>query len=98
MTGTAQPVAILDAVCCVQFCAAGKDGLLLALLIRLNWEIQVPGEVDVEVRANVLKYPALTTRWKRLTANDRVTILPPLDATARVIAAVASSTYPLALR
>lgn len=49
MTETAQPVAILDAVCCVQFCAAGKDGLLLALLIRLNWEIQVPGEVDIEV-------------------------------------------------
>ena len=30
MTGTAQPVAILDAVCCVQFCAAGKDDPLPA--------------------------------------------------------------------
>lgn len=80
MTGAnSDPVALLDAVCCVQFCAASKHGLLLAILVRLNWEILVPGEVSNEVLDKAYKYPTAKTPWKRFIANDRVRVLDPID-------------------
>lgn len=74
------PAAILDAVCCVQFCAAGKWGLLLAILVKMSWEIWVPAEVDKEVRDKDKKYPGTRDNWKRFTANDRVRVQTKLVA------------------
>ncbi|TFV47161.1 hypothetical protein [Blastococcus sp. TF02A-35] len=71
----AEPVALLDAVCCIHFCAAGKAGLLLAILMKLNWEIQVPAEVSEEVLGKKGKYPALPAPWRRFIAHDRVRVL-----------------------
>lgn len=77
-----QPAALLDAVCCIQFAAARKATLLLAILIKLNWEFIVPGEVHREVLEKRRTYPQLEVGWRRLTASDRVTVLDAIpDAT-----------------
>jgi hypothetical protein len=75
----AEPVALLDAVCCVHFCAAGKHGLLLSLLTAMNWKICVPGEVSNEVLGKARKYPTLATPWKKFIAHDRVHVLDVID-------------------
>lgn len=74
-----QPVALIDAVCCVHFCAAGKDRLLLRLLSELHWEILVPEEVSKEVLGNVARYPTVRVAWKRFIASDRVRLLPIIE-------------------
>lgn len=75
MSAPVEPVALLDAVCGVQFCAAGKHGLLLGILTRLNWEILVPAEVSEEVLGKQMKYPSVAVPWRRFIAHDRVRVL-----------------------
>lgn len=50
--GDAEPgrvISVVDAVCCVYFCAAGKSSLLISVLAALGMEILVPAEVEREV-------------------------------------------------
>lgn len=72
-----QLAAFLDAVCCIQFHSAGKTGLLLKILLALNWEIHVPFEVDAEVRRGQAR--ATLVQWNRFTASDHVKVLDQLD-------------------
>jgi hypothetical protein len=74
-----QPVAVLDAVCCVQFCAARRHRLLLTLLVELGWEIYIPGEVDAEVRGKKRQYADLAESWQRFTVSDRVHVLDVIE-------------------
>jgi len=77
--GGQQPVAVLDAVCCVQFCAAKRHRLFLTLLVELGWQVLVPGEVDKEVRDKRFSYPDLADTWPRFTRSDRVQILDVIE-------------------
>jgi len=42
-------ISVIDAVCCVYFCAAGKYALLVSILTELGMEILIPAEVEREV-------------------------------------------------
>jgi|HubBroStandDraft_6_1064221.scaffolds.fasta_scaffold2951884_2 hypothetical protein len=42
-------ISIVDVVCCVYFCAAGKSALLIRILAELGMEILIPAEVEREV-------------------------------------------------
>lgn len=89
--GGPRRISVVDAVCCVYFCAAGKGGLLIAILTALGLEILIPGEVEREVlRKRTLGQ--LAVHWARIRASDRVQILPHLmadDDRADVVATVA---------
>jgi hypothetical protein len=84
-------ISVVDAVCCVYFCAAGKSPLLVAILDALGVEILIPEEVETEVLGKV-SYGQLAVHWPRLKASARVQVLPRLvveDARAEVVAHVA---------
>jgi hypothetical protein len=55
-------VSVIDAVCCVYFCAAGKSALLIDTLTKLGMEILIPAEVEDGV---LRKHRAgrLTAHW-----------------------------------
>jgi hypothetical protein len=83
-------ISVIDAVCCVYFCAAGKGGLLLNILTRLGMEILIPAEVEREVLRKRLGQ--LQSQWPRLRASSRVQILEelkPTDIRSDVVATVA---------
>jgi hypothetical protein len=92
-TADADPrrISVVDAVCCVYFCAAGKSGLFISILSRLGLEILIPEEVEREVLGK-RSYGQLSVHWRRMKASDRVQILPLLtvdDRRADVVACVA---------
>lgn len=74
-----QPVSLVDAVCWVHFCAAGRSKLLLDVLTALNMEVLVPGEVDEEVQ-NKSGFPTLKSHWPKFKQAPNVRILPKLKA------------------
>lgn len=80
---------MVDAVCCVYFCAAGKSSLLIKILVELGMEFLIPAEVEREVLS---KHRGQTTdQWRRLRSSPRVRILAeltPADDRADVVAAV----------
>ena len=86
----ARLISVVDAVCCVYFCAAGKSALLISILAELGMEILIPAEVEREV----LRKPMgqVRVQWPRLRASQRVQILDELtitDARSDVVATVA---------
>lgn len=83
-------ISIVDAVCCVYFCAAGKSSLLVRILIELGMEILIPAEVEREVLGK--RRGQVQDHWPRLRNSSRVRILDELmvtDSRADVVAAVA---------
>jgi hypothetical protein len=83
-------ITVVDAVCCVYFCAAGKSGLLISILAELGMEILIPAEVEREVLRK--KIGQVQAHWPKLRAFQRVKILDELtatDARADVVATVA---------
>ena len=72
-------ISVVDAVCCVYFCAAGKSSLLSSVLVGLGMEILVPAEVEREVLRKRLGQ--VQAHWPRMRASARVKILDPLDPT-----------------
>lgn len=96
MTGSRLPdpprsVSVVDSVCCVYFCAAGKGTLLLRTLTSLGLEILIPFEVDREVQGKSMGQ--LDTQWSRFKRASCVTVLPELlaedDGQKEVVAHVA---------
>ena len=86
-----QKVSVVDAVCCVYFCAAGKSGLLIAILTGLGMEVLIPEEVVAEAETK-RSYGQLATHLGRLKASTTVKILPRLvreDERTAVLANVA---------
>jgi hypothetical protein len=80
--GDAEPsrvISVVDAVCCVYFCAAGKSSLLISVLAALGMEILIPAEVEREVLRKHLGQ--IQAHWPRMRASARVRILSPLDPT-----------------
>jgi predicted nucleic acid-binding protein len=89
-TAPTRLVSVVDAVCCVHFCAAGKSSLLLKILVELDMEILIPAEVEREVLAKPLGQ--LKDQWRRLQSSSRVQILDELtvaDARTSVVEIVA---------
>jgi hypothetical protein len=83
-------ISVVDAVCCVYFCAAGKSGLLISILTELGMEILIPAEVEREVLRKQIGQ--VQAHWPRLRASQRVQILDDLtitDARPDVVATVA---------
>lgn len=72
-------ISVVDAVCCVYFCAAGKSSLLISILAGLGLEILVPAEVEREVLRK--RIGQSDSHWPRMRASTRVRILDPLDPT-----------------
>ena len=88
---TDRKFSVVDAVCCVYFCAAAKSGLLIAVLTRLDMEILIPEEVATEA-GQKKSFEHLATHLARLKASTRVKILPRLvleDERTDVLANVA---------
>jgi hypothetical protein len=86
----ARLISVVDAVCCVYFCAAGKSALLISILAELGMEILIPAEVEREVLRK--RTGQVQAQWPRLRASQRVKILDELtltDARADVVATVA---------
>jgi hypothetical protein len=84
-------ISIVDAVCCVYSCAAGKSGLLIGILTGLGMEILIPEEVAAEAESK-RSYGQLATHLRRLKASRTVQILPRLvleDERTAVLANVA---------
>jgi hypothetical protein len=84
-------VSVVDAVCCVYFCAAGKSGLLIAILTGLGMEVLIPDEVVAEAETK-RSYGQLATHLGRMKASTTVKILPRLvleDERTAVLANVA---------
>ena len=84
-------ISVVDAVCCVYFCAAGKSPLLVSILTTLGMEILIPEEVAAEAESK-RSYGQLATHMRRLRASTKVTILPRLvlgDERSAVLANVA---------
>ena len=75
----ARMISVVDAVCCVYFCAAGKSSLLISVLAALRMEILIPAEVEREVLRKRLGQ--VQAHWPRMRASSRVKILGPLDPT-----------------
>jgi len=89
-TKAKRKVSVVDAVCCVYFCAAAKSSLLIAILTALDMEILIPEEVVTE--AGQKSFENLATHLARLKASARVKILPRLmleDERTDVLANVA---------
>jgi hypothetical protein len=72
-------ISVVDAVCCVYFCAAGKYVLLVSILTELGMEILLRKRVG-QVQA----------QWPRLRACSRVRILDALTVTDRRLDVVAT--------
>jgi hypothetical protein len=86
----ARLLCVVDAVCCVYFCAAGKCALLIKILAGLGMEILIPAEVEREVLRKRLGQ--VQDQWPRLRSSSRVRILDELiltDIRSDVVAAVA---------
>lgn len=73
----ARPISIIDAVCCVYFCAAGNSRLLIAILTTLGMEILIPAEVETEVLGKK-SCGQLVEHWPKLKASGRVRVLERL--------------------
>jgi hypothetical protein len=71
-------ISVVDAVCCVYFCAAGKSSLLISILAGLGMEILIPAEVEREVLGKRLGQ--VKDQWPRLRSSSRVQILDELTA------------------
>lgn len=83
-------ISVVDAVCCVYFCAAGKSSLLVRILVELGMEILIPAEVEREVLRK--RMGQVRDQWPRLRSSSRVQILDeltPADTRSDVVAAVA---------
>lgn len=83
-------ISVVDAVCCVYFCAAGKSSLLIRILVELGMEILIPAEVEREVLRK--RMGQVRDQWPRLRSSSRVQILDeltPTDIRSDVVAAVA---------
>jgi hypothetical protein len=83
-------ISVVDAVCCVYFCAAGESGLLIGVLAGLGMEILIPEEVEREVLRK--RTGQVQNQWPRLRASSHVQILDeltPADIRSDVVAAVA---------
>lgn len=74
--GCARVISVVDAVCCVYFCAAGKSALLTSILVELGMEILIPAEVEREVLRK--RMGQIHVQWPRLRASSRVRILDEL--------------------
>jgi hypothetical protein len=86
----ARLISVIDAVCCVYFCAAGKYALLVSVLTELGMEILIPAEVEREVLRK--RHGQVQAQWPRLRASSRVRILDALtvtDSRSDVVATVA---------
>ncbi|HEY1616678.1 MAG TPA: hypothetical protein VGG25_03630 [Streptosporangiaceae bacterium] len=86
----ARLISVLDAVCCVYFCGAGKSSLLVRILAALGMEILIPGEVEREVLGK--RAGRVPDQWRRLRSSSRVRILDELvpdDSRTAVVFAVA---------
>jgi predicted nucleic acid-binding protein len=89
-TASTRLISVVDAVCCVYFCAAGKSSLLVRILVELGMEILIPAEVEREVLSK--RQGQVQDHWPRLRSSSRVRILEELtliDSRADVVAAVA---------
>lgn len=75
----ARSISVVDAVCCVYFCAAGKNSLLISILARLDLEILIPAEVEREVLRK--DTGQIKGQWRRLRSSSRVKILDALTET-----------------
>lgn len=85
----ARRISVVDAVCCVYFCAAGKYALLVSILAGLGMEILIPAEVEREVLRK--RMGQVQVQWPRLRSSSRVQILDELtitDSRSDVIATV----------
>jgi hypothetical protein len=85
----ARRISVVDAVCCVYFCAAGKYSLLLGILARLGMEILIPAEVEREVLRK--RMGQVQAQWPRLRSSSQVQILDELtiaDSRSDVVATV----------
>jgi hypothetical protein len=83
-------ITVVDAVCCVYFCAAGKHGLLISILSGLGMEILIPAEVEREVLRK--RMGQVQDQWPRMRSSSRVQILDeltPADIRSDVVATVA---------
>lgn len=78
-TVSVRVISVVDAVCCVYFCAAGKSSLLLSILVDLGMEILIPAEVEREVLGK--RWGQVRDQWPRLRSSPRVQILDELTAT-----------------
>jgi len=78
-TTSTRLISVVDAVCCVYFCAAGKSSLLVSILAGLGMEILIPTEVEREVLGKRLGQ--VKNQWPRLRSSSRVQILDELIAT-----------------
>ena len=76
-------ISVVDAVCCVYFCAAGKHALLVSILTELGMEIFIPAEVEREVLRKRLGQ--VEAQWPRLRASSRVRILDALTLEERPV-------------
>jgi hypothetical protein len=88
--GRARLISVVDAVCCVYFCAAGKSALLIRILAGLGMEILIPAEVEHEVLRK--RMGQVQVQWPRLRASSQVRILDELtpdDDRSDVVATVA---------
>ena len=83
-------ISVVDAVCCVYFCAAGKSSLLISVLAPLGMEILIPAEVEREVVRKHLGQ--VQAHWPRMRASSRVKVLDPLDPHALTGAGRSGST------
>jgi hypothetical protein len=81
-------ISVVDAVCCVYFCAAGKYALLVSILTELGMEILIPEEVEREVLRK--RVGQVQAQWPRLRACSRVRILDALTVTDRRLDVVAT--------
>jgi len=89
-TVPARLISVVDAVCCVYFCAAGKYSLLISILVGLGMEILIPAEVEREVLRK--RMGQVQDQWPRLRSSSRVQILEeltPTDSRSGVVATVA---------
>jgi len=66
-TKTKRKVSVVDAVCCVYFCAAAKSPLLIAILTALDMDILIPEEVVTEA-GQKKSFENLATHLARLKA------------------------------
>ncbi len=83
-------ISVVDAVCCVYFCASGKYALLIRILAGLGMEILIPAEVEREVLRK--RFGQVQAQWPRLRSSSRVQILDGLtltDIRSDVVATVA---------
>lgn len=87
-TASTRLISVVDAVCCVYFCAAGKSSLLLRILVELGMEILIPAEVEREVLGK--RMGQIKDQWPRLRSSSRVKILDELTATDVRVSAVAN--------